>query len=123
MKRVTLILAGLLGLAVLALSLIVELDGPHRTETLGSDNRRGKALVLYHPSRDAHFRDDLSEAFAQRLVAAGFQVDRATLTAATPSSPTGYDVVAVVANTYYWTPDLPTLRFLKRTQFQGTLLV
>jgi hypothetical protein len=123
MKRLALILAGLVGLAWLGFSLIVELDGPYRREALGGADSGGKALVLYHPSRDAHFSDDLSDAFAQALVGAGFQVERATLTAATPGRPAGYNLVAVVTNTYYWTPDLPTLRYLKRAQFEGTLLV
>ena len=54
---------------------------------------------------------------------AGFQVDRATLTSATLARPEGYALVAVVTNTYYWTPDLPTLRYLRRAHLQGIAVV
>ena len=75
-----------------------------------------KALILYHPSRDAHFSDDLTLAVAEGLKTAGFAVDRATLTGDTPDQLKGYRLLVVVSNTFYWTPDLPTLRYLKRAR-------
>jgi hypothetical protein len=75
--------------------------------------------VLFHPSRDAHFSDDLSSAVASGLIAAGFSVDRATLTRSTPGAPKRYALIAVVSDTYWWSPDIPTLRYLGRARFDG----
>jgi hypothetical protein len=46
-------------------------------------------------------------------------VDRATLTGDTPAAPKDYALIGVVSNTYWWTPDLPTLRFLARARLGG----
>ena len=75
--------------------------------------------MLYHPSRDAHFSDDLSIALAEGLKAAGFSVDRATLTCATSGALMEFALIAVVSNTFWWTPDLPTLRYLERVRPDG----
>lgn len=116
----------LLALVVVAgwtiVSILVELEAPYKLEDLGG---RGplRALVLYHPSRDASFTDDLSSAFSDGLKDAGFRVDRATLTSQTSADPGSYVLIAVVSNTYYWTPDLPTLRYLKRARWMDTAVV
>jgi hypothetical protein len=80
-------------------------------------------LILFHPSRDAHFSDDLSMSLADGLKAAGFSVHRATLTRDTPPAFEGYALIAVVSNTYWWTPDLPTLRYLERARFNGVNMI
>jgi hypothetical protein len=123
MKRIVLGLALALALAWAIISIIVELEGAYTLETLGRGTGKGRALVLYHPSRDAHFSDELSLAFAEGLTAAGFAVDRATLTAATPAHPEGYALIGIVSNTYYWTPDLPTLHYLDRARLDGMAVV
>ncbi|MFN0103919.1 MAG: hypothetical protein ACKV2U_17775 [Bryobacteraceae bacterium] len=122
MKKVVMWLALVLvgGLAVV--SVIVQVEGDYAHEALGGEGK-AKALVLFHPSRDARFSDDLSLAFAAGLIEAGFTVERATLTRRTPASPEGYRIVGVVSNTYYWTPDLPTLRYLKRARLHGVAVV
>ena len=119
MKRPALGLLLVLAAVWAVISVIVELEGEYRFETLKGGAGKGRALVLFHPSRDAHFSDDLSLAFAEGLMAAGFDVDRATLTSETPARPEAYNLIAVVSNTYYWTPDLPTLRYLRRARLQG----
>ncbi|MCU0623961.1 MAG: hypothetical protein MUF53_08860 [Gemmatimonadaceae bacterium] len=123
MKRLLLIACGLLALSAIAVSIAVELEAPYRRDTFGSATAPRAALVLYHPSRDAGFSDELSLAFAQAAAAAGLRVDRATLTAETPARPVGYELVAVVTNTYYWSPDLPTLRYLERARLEGMTVV
>lgn len=123
MKPIVLGLGLALVVGLLVLGVVVEREGPYVFEALGPGAGAGRALVLYHPSRDAHFSDDLSLALAQGLMQAGLAVDRATLTANTPAHPAGYAIVGVVSNTYYWTPDLPTLRYLRRAQFDSTLVV
>lgn len=78
-----------------------------------------KALVLFHPSRDARFSDALALALAEGLKEAGFAVDMDTLNPATPRTLQGYALVGLVSNTYYWTPDRPTIRYLQRAEFKG----
>jgi hypothetical protein len=115
-KRLLLGIVAVLVAALIALTIHIEVEGPYRKESLGGTGP-ARALVLYHPSRDAHFSDELSLAVAEGFKAAGLAVDRATLTSSTPGSAAGYAIVAIVSNTYYWTPDLPTLRYLKRARF------
>jgi hypothetical protein len=50
-------------------------------------------------------------------------VERATITRSTPPHLEGYAIVAVVSNTYYWTPDLPTLRYLRRARLGGRMAI
>jgi hypothetical protein len=123
MKRLALGLLLLLGVAWCVLSVVVEREGQYVFETLGVGTSHARALILYHPSRDAGFSDDLSLAFAQGLQAQGVAVDRATLTSDTPADPQGYSLVAVVTNTYYWTPDLPTLHYLERAHLTQVRVV
>ena len=116
------ILLGLLALGVVAIAGVtiwVQREAPHKRETL-YEGKAQKALVLYHPSRDAHFSDDLSIAVAKGFHDTGMTVDRETMTEATPPNPEGYAVIAVVTNTYYGSPDRPTLRYLERARFSDT---
>jgi hypothetical protein len=103
----------LCGVAIV--TVVVEREADYTMQSLGADGEP-RALILYHPSRDAHFTDELSIAVAEGLKAAGYAVDRATLTGVTPDQPKGYRLLVVVSNTYFWTPDLPTLRYLERAR-------
>jgi hypothetical protein len=112
-------LLGFLALAAIAaVTIYVERQADYQHEVL-SQGGKARALVLYHPSRDAHFSDDLSLALAEGLASVGFSVDRETLTRATPPEPEDYVLIAVVSNTYWWTPDRPTWQFLQRARFDG----
>ena len=118
MKRIALFAAtGLIALVV-AISIAVQIEAEYVHDILSEEGAEA-ALVLYHPSRDAGFSDDLSLALAHGLAEAGLTVHRSTVTRQTPTRPDAYALIAVVSNTYYWTPDLPTLRFLRRAQLQG----
>ena len=97
------------------MTVIVEHEAKYTLESLGGAGEP-RALILFHPSRDAQFTDDLSLAVGEGLRSAGYAVDRATMTALTPAQPEGYRLIVVVSNTYFWTPDLPTLRYLKRAK-------
>lgn len=123
MKRLLLGILIALALGWLVLSVVVELEPAYRMETLFPNGPKGRALVLYHPSRDARFSEALSLAAAGAFAAEGFAVDRATMTGETPAAPSGYRVIAVVTNTYYWHPDLPTMRFLGRARFDSLLVI
>lgn len=114
-KRILLGVASLLLGGVVIVTVAVEREAEYTLQSLGAEGER-KALILYHPSRDAQFTDELSLAIAEGLKASGYAVDRATLTGDTPAQPTGYQLLVVVSNTFFWMPDLPTLRYLKRAR-------
>ena len=75
MTRVLIVIVCVLLLGVGVLTVVVERESEYAVETV-SGAGAGRALVLYHPSRDAHSSDDISLAFARGLEAAGFAVDR-----------------------------------------------
>lgn len=118
MSRILQLTGILFAAGVAVVTVVVERESRYALEHV-SETGTPRALVLYHPSRDAHYSDDLSLGLAQGFAAAGFAVDRATLTAQTPSRPEGYAVIGVVSNTYFWTPDRPTTRYLRRARLQG----
>jgi hypothetical protein len=118
MKRVLLVIGLLLLATAATVTALVESEAEYQHEALGGHGP-ARALILYHPSRDAHFSDELSLALAKGLVSAGFSVERATLTGATPDALSSYKLVAVVSNTYRWAPDRPTLRYLARARLDG----
>lgn len=115
LKMILFVVLGLVLCGVAIVTFVVEREADYSLQSLGGEGEP-KALILYHPSRDAHFTDDLSLALADGLKAAGYSVDRATLTGVTPDQPKGYRLLVVVSNTFFWTPDLPTLRYLKRAR-------
>lgn len=122
MKRIMKLLVLLLLIGLLAISITVEIESEYEIKPLGGGGT-AQALVLYHPSRDAHFSDDISLAVSEGLQSAGFSVDRATITGETPATPHDYALITVVSNTYYWTPDLPTLRYLGRARLDAIPVV
>lgn len=122
MKIITVAICILVLSGLALVSVIVQMETEYAFKALGGEGK-ARALVLFHPSRDAHFSNDLSMALSDGLKAAGFAVDLATLTRDTPGDPKGYALIGVVSNTYYWTPDLPTLRYLKRAHLEGLSVV
>ena len=124
-KRLRIVAAATLCVLVAAavlVTLVVETEVADEREIVGGAGP-ARAVVLYHPSRDAHFSDDLSQTIAATLAAAGYSVERATLTHATPASWPGVTLLVVVSNTYWWTPDVPTLRYLARARLRGIAAV
>jgi len=105
-------------LGIIAITVFVEREAPYHSEKLARGGT-GKALILYHPSRDAQFADELTLALAQGFEDAKLAVERRTMTRGTPAGAAGFDVIAVVSNTFYAQPDWPTRRYLKRARFQG----
>lgn len=91
--------------------------------TRANNGGSGEALVLYHPSRDAGFTDDLSREVAEGFAVAGLLPTRVTLHSGVDGRPRKYVIIAVVANTYNWAPDLPTQRFLERADLSGQSVI
>lgn len=108
--------------AVAGITLFVEWEAPFRSERLV---KRGshKALILYHPSRDAHFSEELTLALAQGFEGNGLSVERWTMSRAAPARPVGFDIIAVVTNTFFGHPDWPTMRYLKRADFKNVPVI
>jgi hypothetical protein len=96
----------------------VQAEAPFRKDRLVNAGH-AKALILYHPSRDAHFSDGISMALARGFEEADFEVERWTMTRQTPARPQGFDVIAIVSNTFFWAPDWPTQRYLARADLSG----
>jgi hypothetical protein len=119
LKKAVIWVVVILLIAALGITAYVEAEANYRHETV-SGSGSPKVLVLYHPSRDAGFSDEVSLAVAQGFKDAGLAVDRATMTGKTPASPQDYALVAVVSNTFWFTPDIPTLHYLGRAKLQGT---
>jgi hypothetical protein len=105
--------------ALSVVTLVVEREAEYVHDSLGGYGP-SRALVLYHPSRDARFSDELSVSVANGFRRAGLAVERATLTGRTPRDPAGYTLIAVVSNTYFWTPDRPTRDYLRKAHLEGT---
>lgn len=117
MTRVLRWLAAVLIAGLAVVTLLVEREARPALESAGGFGP-DRALVLYHPSRDARFSEQLAAAVAEGFAAEGFKVEIARTTKEAPDA-VAYSHVAVIANTYWWTPDLPTLRYLKRSDFGG----
>jgi hypothetical protein len=105
-------------IGAVAITVYVEREAGYRLEPLGGAGP-SKVLILYHPSRDAHFSDELSLSVAQGLKSLGYAVERATMTEKTPATPTDYAFVAVISNTFWGRPDRPTLHYLARARLTG----
>ena len=118
MRKAAIWIVAVLLVAAFGVTAYVEAEADYRLEAISSADSP-KVLVLYHPSRDAHFSDEISLAVAEGFRDAGLAVDRATITGKTPATPQGYALVAVVSNTFWFTPDLPTSRYLGRARLQG----
>lgn len=99
--------------SIIVVTVWVQAEAPFRKEKLVRSGR-ASALILYHPSRDAHFSDDVTMALARGFEEDGFSVERWTITRQTPARPMGFNVIAVVSNTFFWAPDWPTQRYLER---------
>jgi hypothetical protein len=116
-RRIIVVIALILLVGGIGITFYVEHEAEPKRESL-SGHGDARALVLYHPSRDAGFSDEISLAVAQGLKDAGFAVDRETTTSSTSAKPQGYAVIAVVANTFWFQPDRPTLRYLARARLE-----
>lgn len=107
----------LLGAVVLALGWTeVRIRREVTTElTIRQPHGRAWALVVYHPGITA-FPREIAEGFAAGLGEAGWRVAITTASGAAPTALRGYDLLVVVAPTYWWTPARPLLRWVGRLE-------
>jgi hypothetical protein len=118
MKLVAILIASILLVGAIVVTAWVEAEAGFRHEVI-SDSGNPKVLILYHPSRDAGFSDEISLALAQGFKDAGLAVDRDTMTSKTPTALGAYALITVVSNTYWAAPDWPTTRYLARIRLGG----
>lgn len=116
----TVVLTAVLVLVIgpIAVTIHVEREAEFQHRAMAAQGRP-KALVLYHPSRDAGFSDELALAVTDGFKDAGLAVDLETTTGKTLARPRNFAVIAVVSNTFWATPDWPTLRYLGRADLKG----
>lgn len=112
----------LLGLGWLILSIMVEVEKPGPLEHLYPEGSP-RALIVYHPSLIDAFQEDLTAAFAKGLHDQGWAVDRQPVSLDAAPDLRDYSLVVFGTNTYYWRPDLPTKRFLSRSDLEGKPVV
>lgn len=112
----------ILALAITSVSVLVQVPSTFAIEDV-KESAGPMALILYHPSRDTRFSEDLSQALAEGLNQGGVHVDRATMSPGTPDKLHAYKLIAVISNTYYWTPDFPTLWYLRRARFEANAVI
>jgi flavorubredoxin len=77
------------------------------------EGRTGKVLLVYHPGLSS-FQENAMTAFAEGLVASGWQVSTTTASNQAPSSVTGYDLIALGSPVYSRAPANPLTRYIKR---------
>lgn len=70
-----------------------------------------RALVVFHPGL-SDFPTAVTEGFAGGLVDAGWRVEVTTASMEAPLVVDAYDLLVVVAPTYWWTPARPVLRYV-----------
>lgn len=117
--RILLYVLGAAIAAALGVTLWVQYEAPY-TFNADPPGANPRALLLFHPSRDAGFSEEVAAALASGLREGGFAVDQATIGAKAPAKPEGYAVAAIVSNTFYGAPDWPTQAYLKRADLAGT---
>jgi len=77
-----------------------------------------KAFVSYNPGI-SDIQERVVTAFVNGLIQAGWQVDLTTTSKQTPTDLSNYDLFVVSTNTYWWSPDVPTRRYLKSLELDG----
>ncbi len=70
----------------IALTFWVQLESDAKTVDMGGAGP-ARALVIFHPSREAGFADALAEAVGEGMRAAGMKVERVTTTSKVPTRP------------------------------------
>lgn len=82
-------------------------------EVLNPAGKTGTALVVYHPGK-SDFQRRVFSGFMEGLVSNGWRVESTTPSAQTPSDLSSFDLLVLGGPTYWFTPNRPVRRYLKR---------
>jgi hypothetical protein len=123
LKWILLALVALLLAAWAGISVLVQIPRSSPLESLGQ-GFRGRALILWHRNPIDPFLENVTRAFADGLANRGWTVERTTYHASLAFDPGRYDLIVIATNTFNWSPDFPTKRFLAGTKaLSGTPVV
>jgi flavorubredoxin len=106
------ILAGVVG-AVTWYWYGVSREVASQVEVLNPGGDRGTALVVYHRGR-RRFLHKVISAFAEGLVSSGWRVESTTASSQAPADLTGYDLLVLGGQTYFWSPVGPIRDYVSK---------
>jgi len=82
-------------------------------EVWNPSGKTGTALVVYHPGR-SDFQSRVFSGFVDGLVSNGWRVESTTPSAQTPTDLSSFDLLVLGGPTYWFSPNRPVRRYLKR---------
>jgi len=93
----------------------VQLDVSTDLRTINVGGATGRALVVYHPGL-SDFQEDVTLAYVEGLVEAGWACDLTTASRQTPMNLENYNLLVLGAPTYEWRPASPIKRYIERIE-------
>lgn len=118
MKRWIKIAFGILGPLLLGwggLTFWVECARFAPARVLQAPKAAGRALVLYNPDPLYDLDRQVGEAFATALNTRGWEVKLSSHGSTGEGPDPGVDLCVLIANTYNWAPDRPTVRYIRQS--------
>ncbi|MCJ7466358.1 MAG: hypothetical protein MUO53_06650 [Maribacter sp.] len=95
------------------LTLVAQREGAPKFWMLGDITSAQKALIVYNPDLFYNLDEQVCTSFAKGLGKEGWHSRVATVAAASALKIEDFDLLVFCANTYNWSPDWPTSRFIK----------
>jgi hypothetical protein len=107
-------------IALSILQLAIHRETVSGLEVLNPEGGAGAALIVFHPGL-SDLQERVTAAFAAGLVERGWRVERTTTSREAPTDLSAYDLLVLGVHTYWFAPDGPTRRYLRRVaDLQGT---
>jgi len=106
----------LVALIWVALTFVVESQGPNKANVNYGKGDPATALVLYDPDPFYNLDEQVCHAFAKGFASGDWSVEVATLSSIDEYSVPSYDLYAICANTYNFAPDLAILEFIRQRE-------
>jgi flavorubredoxin len=118
--------AGLVLISVLIFAFLLvvpQMEKVTGLETINSEGKSGKILVVYHPGLSS-FQKDVTMSFVRGLVERGYIVDITTPSSKTTTEINEYEIIVLGAPTYEFAPAKPMENYIKRVgDFKGKKIV
>lgn len=81
-----------------------------------------RAFVSYNPGI-SDIQERVVSAFVEGLIQSDWQVNLTTTSKSTQTDLSDYDLLVISTNTYWWSPDVPTQRYLNKVELEGLATV
>lgn len=120
MRRVFRIISRVLlsiGLIWGLLTIWVEQLRPAQTWEFPVQTPKGNILVLFNPDPIYNLDQQVAESFATAAQQQGWHSSIVTLAAADTIDPGRFDLFVFCANTYNWSPDRPTKKYIRKARW------